>query len=134
MASLRAGREFMLSQWGGDKPDGVVSENKHVMYATSEEEDETRNYRNGRRIDYGETYQTDYGRASYRVRKMFRKVLHAANMGYDGEIEYMYHDTRCDADVRCVNHAMKLAWFKTFMDDEYRAMDVIERCMKSKER
>lgn len=134
MASLKPGREFMLSLWGGDKIDGIIRKNKNVMFTTSDEEDEARNYRAGRRIDYGETYQTDYRRMTYRGRKLFRKVLRAANMGYDGEIEYMYHDARNSGDMRNFNHAMKLAWFITFMNDEYRAMDVIERCMKSKAR
>ncbi|MDE6250327.1 MAG: hypothetical protein K2M34_01695 [Alphaproteobacteria bacterium] len=134
MASLKPGREFMLSLWGGDKIDGMVRENKHVLYSSSDEEDEERNYRAGRRIDYGETYQTDYGRMPYRVRKMFRKVLHAANMGYDCEIEYMYHDARNNRDMRNLDRAVKLAWFTTFMNDQYSAMNVIERCMKSQER
>lgn len=129
MASLNSGNEFMLSQWAGDVADGKIRENKYEIYYTNEDEMKRRNLRNGRRIDYGETLQTDYGRASFRVRKMFRKVMHAANMGYDAEIEYMYQTAKDDNERKNLVKAMKLAWFITFMDDKYRAMDVIERNM-----
>ena len=131
MASLKSGCEFMLSKWGGDKPDGFMRENKYEIYATSEEEDEERNYRAGRRIDYGETYQTDYGRMTYHVRKTFRKILHAANMGADYEIEYMYRDACNKNDMHNFNHAIELAWLKLWMGDEDGTLNVVGRAMKS---
>lgn len=55
--------------------------------------------------------------------------MHAANMGYDAEIEYMYQTAKDDNERKNLVKAMKLAWFITFMDDKYSAMDIIERNM-----
>jgi len=131
MASLNPGCEFMLSQWAGDVNDGIVRDNKYGIYSTSDDERHPRNWRGGRRIDYGETYQTDYGKMSYSERKLFRKILRAADMGYDSEFEYMYNIARHKRDRECLDHVMQMAQTAAFMNDQYKILDVIERNMKS---
>lgn len=69
---------YLLSRWEGDVVDGRVRKNENEIFVTSSKESESRNYRRGRRIDYGETYRTAYGAASYRVRKMCRTIMNAA--------------------------------------------------------
>lgn len=71
---------YMLSGWEGDVVDGKVRKNENEIFKTYKYEAESRNYRNGRRIDYGATYRTEYGEASYRVRKMYRKILNAVKI------------------------------------------------------
>lgn len=68
---------YMLSRWEGNVVDGRVRKNDNEIFVTSEHEATSRNYRGGRRIDFGETYRTAYGAASYRVRKMYRKIINA---------------------------------------------------------
>jgi len=71
---------YLMSRWEGDVIDGRVRENKNEIFVTSSHENAKRNYRKGRRIDFGETYRTLYGRASYRVRKMYRKIKNALDV------------------------------------------------------
>ena len=74
MASLMY-EQYMLSAWGGDKDDNINQrENKYIVFVARDDEDESRYRRGGRRIDWGETYRTDYGNLSYRARKLFRQV------------------------------------------------------------
>lgn len=132
MASLNPGREFMLSQWAGDVADGKVRENKYSIYYTDAEETRASNLRGGRRIDYGETFQTDYGRAPYTVRKMFRKILNAARGNFD--FDYMYRTARTAQNKKDFIRASRMAYVATLMNDEYSALDAIERVIKSFER
>lgn len=75
---------YMLSQWEGDVADGRIRKNENEIFVTSAHESESRNYRHGRRIDFGETFRTAYGAANYRVRKMCRKIIRATqNSDYD---------------------------------------------------
>ena len=74
MASLKQ-EKYMLSAWAGDVIDRIQSRaNKNEIFWTSERENEDRNRRNGRRIDWGETYQTEYGSLSYPMRKLWRQI------------------------------------------------------------
>lgn len=130
MASLKPGCEFMLSKWAGEVNDGKVRENKYDIYATSEDERYPRNWRGGRRIDYGETYQTDYGKMSYSERKLFRKILYVADMGHDDEFEYMYNAARSDRAKKSLDRVMKIAQTAALMNDQYKILNVIERNMK----
>lgn len=68
---------YILSMWEGDNADGRIRKNENQIFETSVRESADRNYRGGRRIDYGETYRTLYGAASYNVRKMYRKIKNA---------------------------------------------------------
>lgn len=75
MASLTAG-PYLLSKWEGDYCSKLETGrfNQNEIFVTSPSENRPRNYRNGRRIDYGDTRRTAYGAASWRVRKMCRKI------------------------------------------------------------
>lgn len=74
MASLMY-EQYMLSAWGGDKDDEIRQrENRYIVFVARDDENKSRNLRGGRRIDWGETYRTDYGSMSYRARKLFRQV------------------------------------------------------------
>lgn len=74
MASLKD-EKYMLTAWAGDDIDRIPSRaNKNEIFWTSERENEDRNRRNGRRIDWGETYQTEYGSLSYPMRKFWRQI------------------------------------------------------------
>ena len=73
MGSL-IGNPYMLSQWGGEKESCYVRKNTNQIFFMSRSEEAPRNYRNGRRIDYGETYRTLYGGASWRARKIYRSL------------------------------------------------------------
>ena len=86
---------YMLSRWEGDVMDGRIRKNKNEIFVTSIHESESRNYRHGRRIDFGETFRTAYGAASYRVRKMCRKIIYATqNENFD-----ILHQIAQDASV-----------------------------------
>lgn len=73
MASLTR-NPYMLSQWGGDQESCWIRQNTNQIFFMSRNEEAPRNYRNGRRIDYGETYRTLYGCASWRARKIYRSL------------------------------------------------------------
>jgi hypothetical protein len=76
MASLQDEMQYMLSAWAGDKVDSVSArENKYKIFQTRFDEGESRNLRAGRRIDWGETYKTAYGKLSYSGRKLYRQVM-----------------------------------------------------------
>lgn len=75
MASLQYDK-YMLSAWAGDCEDGIDQrENKNKIFSTTADEDESRNRRGGRRIDWGETYKTKYGNMSYAARKIYRQIM-----------------------------------------------------------
>lgn len=76
MASLGPVK-YMLSAWAGEEKDvgGAVRKNKYEIFITQDREMHCGNWRGGRRIDYGDTRRTLYGVASYRVRKMYRKIM-----------------------------------------------------------
>ena len=75
LASLRD-EYYMLSKWAGDKSDSVQQKDKpYVIFNTSLSENKARNYRNGRRIDFGRTKLTFYGKCSYKERKLARQMI-----------------------------------------------------------
>lgn len=79
MASL-GDVKYMLSDWADDDkcPTGTIRENKNEIFTTVDMEMHDGNFRGGRRIDYGRTHRTVYGAASYNVRKLYRKLIFAA--------------------------------------------------------
>lgn len=100
MASLMY-EKYMLSAWGGDGIDNVpLRQNKYKIFRTSFEENESRNWRGGRRIDWGETYKTPYGRLTYHGRKFYRQIMgrntDAAKKMYQGAKDNL---TRRDLDL-----------------------------------
>ena len=73
MANL-FGQQYMLSKWAGEDMSDVPEDKPTSVYQTTYQEQRGENYRNKKRIDFGETYKTDYGQLSYNGRKMFRKM------------------------------------------------------------
>ena len=81
MANLFSGN-FMLSKWQEEKLHQPVDTMNVLfmgaedctIYQTSHTEIREDNYINGKRIDFGETYKTEYGNLSYNGRKIFRKI------------------------------------------------------------
>jgi hypothetical protein len=75
MASLRD-EYYMLSKWAGDAPDNVKQTDKnYVIFHTSVCDNRSSNYRKGRRIDFGSTKLTFYGKCSYKERKLARQMI-----------------------------------------------------------
>ena len=113
MASLKY-EKYLLSQWAGDKDDGVPQRiNEHKIFCTRTEEDESRNRRGGRRIDWGETYLTNYGAMSYPARKIYRQVMNmdaaAVHRSIDG--------AKNSFQKRDVANALELAELVAWYDD-----------------
>ena len=75
--------KYLLSKWAGEPDNKPVRKNKNPVYCTSDEENEPRNLRAGRRIDWGETELTEYGTLSYRGRKLYRQI---ANLDMTGVV------------------------------------------------
>lgn len=75
MASLIS-EQYMLSKWAGDKEDKLEArEQKNAVFETRLKENESRNLRGGRRIDWGETFLSAYGCLTYRGRKLVRQIM-----------------------------------------------------------
>lgn len=72
---------YMLSAWGGDDNDGWMRRNRYELFYTRPREVSERNYRNGCRIDWGDTSPTAYAAISYRGRKLYRKIDNAWRRG-----------------------------------------------------
>ena len=62
---------YMLSDWMDDASATYINENKYKIFDMNPREIVPRNFRNGKRIDFGDTYRTAYGAASYREKKIF---------------------------------------------------------------
>ncbi len=113
MASLKY-EKYMLSQWAGDRDDGVPQRtNENKIFYTRTDEDESRNRRGGRRIDWGETYRTDYGSMSYRARKIYRQAM---NMDV-ATIQKSINGAKNNFERRDVARALELAGLVAWYDD-----------------
>lgn len=116
MASLKH-EKYMLSAWAGDVIDNIPSrENKNEIFATSENEDDSRNRRCGRRIDWGETYKTSYGSLSYLSRKLYRQI-----MSYDmAAVEKSIASARCNTrSLKEIEQAIDLiSTYASWVDDK----------------
>ena len=73
MASLIYNK-YMLSKWAGDQDDVAVRKNTNEIFCTDDVEQDPRNMRLGRRIDWGDTHLTEYGKLSYAGRKLYRQI------------------------------------------------------------
>lgn len=130
MASFTGTQKYMLSKWAGERQDGVIRHNENDIFAMREDEAERRNYRQGRRIDFGDTYLTSYGALSYRGRKMFRTIMNAASRGYTSQIDYLYAINTHPCQHRELEHVIDLAVWTCVFEDKYRMADLIEACVK----
>lgn len=103
MAALKY-EKYMLSQWQDDAV-RVPRNKKYKIFQTSTDENGIRNWIGGRRIDFGETYKTEYGKLSYRGRKIYRTVMY----GDDAQVEKIRKNARGTFDKRDLNQALALA-------------------------
>ena len=112
MASL-SNEPYLLSQWAGDKEDKIEArKNTNQIFVTTDKEDESRNRRGGRRIDWGETFLTDYGAMSYPARKVYRQIMACDQMAVKKSV-----DAARGAFVRRdIETAVRLADLTAFYD------------------
>ena len=112
MASL-SNEPYLLSQWAGDKEDKIeVRKNTNQIFVTTDKEDESRNRRGGRRIDWGETFLTDYGAMSYPARKVYRQIMACDQMALKKSCD-MARDGFAQKDL---DNAMRLANLTAYYD------------------
>jgi len=79
LARLTSNKKYMLSQWVYEAIDCPLQRfNQFEVFRASLLEVDARNWHAGRRIDYGGTYISSYGALSYPVRKLYRKIVNAA--------------------------------------------------------
>ncbi|MBQ2017013.1 MAG: hypothetical protein II208_00610 [Alphaproteobacteria bacterium] len=122
MASLKYDK-YMLSAWAGDREDGVAQrENKNKIFFTKTDEDEARNRRGGRRIDWGETYKSNYGAMSYPARKFYRQVMSMDECAVKKTIA----SARDNCARRDINNALKLADLTACYDDNEKLAHFIK--------
>lgn len=105
--------KYMLSAWAGDE-DGIKErENKNSIFCTTPKESESRNLRSGRRIDWGETYRTNYGALTYSGRKLIRQI-----MALDAKAVKKTLDKKSDGLTKKeLKHAVELAGLLAYYDD-----------------
>ncbi len=105
---------YMLSNWEGDEPATYINENKYKIFDMSPREMVPRNFRNGKRIDFGDTYRTAYGAASYKVRKMFRKIISASENEDIDTLNKLFLAKYSYLDAKIFKEASWLAAFHVF--------------------
>lgn len=128
MASLKY-EKYMLSQWAGDTDDGAqMRPNQHKIFYTRTDEDGARNRRMGRRIDWGETYMTNYGALSYRARKAYRQAL---NMDR-GALQKSIDNARNVPDRRDLAQALKLAELVAWHEENQRLSQWLDTIQKQR--
>lgn len=111
MASLKY-EKYLLSQWAGDRDDGVPQrENEHKIFYTRTDEDESRNRRGGRRIDWGETYLTNYGGMSYHARKVYRQALNMDEVAVRNSIAGAANNFQKRDVAQALEHVGLVAWY-----------------------
>ena len=122
MASLKYDM-YMLSRWAGDTDDGVAPrENKNKIFFTKSDEDEARNRRGGQRIDWGETYKTNYGEMSYPARKLYRRLMNMDAVA----VQKSLLCARDKITQRDFEYAIKLAELTAWYDDNRKLQCFIE--------
>ena len=130
MASLIY-EKYMLSAWGGDAIDNIPKRNnKNEIFVTGQEEDVARNWRLGRRIDWGDTYLTSYGSLSYRGRKLYRQIMNYdidAAMKSVGLMRNLYDLKEAQ---RVVGLVQAIAWYDDDMRLENFAAKVYSECVR----
>ena len=110
LARLTGNKKYMLSQWVYEAIDlPMMRKNVNQIFETSLQEQGARNWHAGRRIDYGGTYKTKYGMAPYPVRKLYRKMVNAANKNDNAAMQRLREDAvgyiakqQFNAAIKCV--------------------------------
>ncbi len=128
MASF-VGRGYMLSKWNNEI--GYIGKhfdkhNENKIFYTKSNEYASRNYINGLRIDYGETYQTAYGRLSYPLRKLYRKVKNAAMRGDVAEIKSMMANAKSRAAFRDMELIMSTLNIEAYRDSKEKIQKITD--------
>ncbi len=128
MASF-LGDGYMLSKWMWQKNDGVFycRDNKNELFTTSERENQARNFAQGRRIDYGQTYRTMYGGASYRVRKLARIIWPLAAARDVRAIRDLFAQNKNMILRRELNRAMEIVCISAYMQSETKIQQFLAR-------
>ena len=117
------GEPYLLSDWAGDKVDKIAPrKNENIIFVTSFNEDEERNRRAGRRIDWGETFLSEYGEMSYPARKVFRQVMACDEEGLKKSCVM----ARGAFARRDVENAMHLAELTANYDDNFSVQNFLE--------
>lgn len=112
MASLKY-EKYLLSQWAGDKDDGIPQrQNVNKIFFTRTAEDESRNRRGGRRIDWGETYLTNYGAMSYPARKIYRQALNMDENAVRNSIAKAKNNFQKQNVAQALEYAGLVAWYE----------------------
>ena len=110
MASLKY-EPYMLSKWAGDKDDGVSQrKNQYTIFVARDAEDESRNRRGGRRIDWGETSRTSYGTLSYPARKLVRQIMNMDKFAVQKSLEQAKNSLAQKEMQAAIKYAKQVAW------------------------
>ncbi len=122
MASLIY-EKYMLTAWAGEEDGAKERKNENLVFATSVKENEARNLRAGRRIDWGETYLTDYGVLSYQGRKLFRQIMNKDEQAVKNTIS----KTRNNIERKEINKAIELADLIAMYDENQPVCEFIKQ-------
>ncbi len=108
LARLTGKKDYMLSQWQYEAKDLPLQRfNQFEIFRTGLLEVEPRNWHAGRRIDFGGTYETAYGMAKYPVRKLYRKMLAAAERNDTDAMQKMKDNVKNYIEKQNFNRAIE---------------------------
>lgn len=128
MASLKY-EKYLLSKWAGDSDDGMnARENEYKIFVTHKDEEEARNLRNGRRIDWGELYRTNYGAMSYPARKLYRQIMQMDTWAVIQGLQNARNNFQC-RDAQC---ALELAGLVAWYDDNSALAEFIDKIQRQR--
>ena len=103
--------EYMLSKWlDAESESDIPTEGPFTIYSTAARERRADNYINKKRIDFGETQKTTYGKLSYAGRKLYRKMYYMRDIS---EIKKIYDSLKTNQDKYDFESAFK-AFIQTF--------------------
>ena len=125
MASLIY-EKYMMTAWAGEEDGASERKNENPVFATSIKENEARNLRAGRRIDWGETYLTDYGVLTYQGRKLFRQIMNKDKRAVKNTIS----KTRNNIERRQMDKAIELADLIATYDENQPVREFIQQNLK----
>lgn len=110
MASF-SGPIYILSKWAGDNKDGLYNFNKNEIFYMHQNECSDRNFRQGKRIDFGDTFRTAYGAETYHVRKLYRKILALAESENIDELHKIFFSKYNYQDKKNLEKASSLVFY-----------------------
>lgn len=119
---------YLLSEWAGDKQDNIpMRENTNQIFVTSDAEEEERNRRAGRRIDWGETYRTVYGAMEYDARKIYRQIVVCDKKAVEKSIKKVGKNA---AGLRNLGQALEMARLKSWHDNNQNLQMFVDNMMQ----